>query len=93
MDSLAFAVYKAYQQKNGQEIQIPQLDAYNQTEFTFSGNIADYEDVSMCDVLDGTIDPRVFKDCIVLVGAYAPGLMDSFNVAVEKGMFILLLSS
>ena len=85
MDSLAFAVYKAYQQKNGQEIQIPRLDAYNQTEFTFSGNIADYENVSMCDVLDGTIDPRVFKDCIVLVGAYAPGLMDSFNVAVEKG--------
>ena len=85
LDSLAFAVYKAYQQKNGQEIQIPRLDAYNQTEFTFSGNIADYENVSMCDVLDGTIDPRVFKDCIVLVGAYAPGLMDSFNVAVEKG--------
>ena len=85
LDSLAFAVYKAYQQKNGQEIRLPKLDDYNQTEFTFSGNIADYEDVSLCDVLDGTIDPRVFKDCIVLVGAYAPGMMDSFNVAIEKG--------
>lgn len=85
MDSLAFAVYKLYQQKNGQDIAVPRLDSLNQTEFTFSGNIEDYEDVSLCDVLDGTIDPRVFRDCIVLVGAYAPGLMDSFNVAVEKG--------
>lgn len=85
MDSFAFAVYKAYQKQNGNEIQIPHLDALNQTEFTFSGNIEDYEDVSMCDVLEGNIDPRVFKDCIVLVGAYAPGLMDSFNVAIEKG--------
>ena len=85
MDSLAFACYKAYQNQNNASIEIPRLDALNQTEFTFSGNIEDYEDVSMCDVLEGNIDPRVFKDCIVLVGAYAPGLMDSFNVAIEKG--------
>ena len=45
----------------------------------------DYEDISMSDVLQGNIDPRVFKDCIVLVGAYAPGMMDSYNVAIEKG--------
>lgn len=85
MDSLAFACYKAYQNQNGAEIDIPRLDELNQTEFTFSGNIEDYEAVSMCDVLEGSVDSRVFKDCIVLVGAYAPGLMDSFNVAIEKG--------
>ena len=85
MDSLAYAVYKAYQNKNGKAIEIPRLDSLNQTEFTFSGNIEDYEDISMSDVLQGNIDPRVFKDCIVLVGAYAPGMMDSYNVAIEKG--------
>lgn len=85
MDSLAYAVYKAYQNKNGRAIETPRLDALNQTEFTFSGNIEDYEDISMSDVLQGNIDPRVFKDCIVLVGAYAPGMMDSYNVAIEKG--------
>ena len=85
MDSLAYAVYKAYQNKNGKAIETPQLDSLNQTEFTFSGNIEDYEDISMSDVLQGNIDPRVFKDCIVLVGAYAPGMMDSYNVAIEKG--------
>lgn len=85
MDSFAYAVYKAYQNKNGKAIETPRLDALNQTEFTFSGNIEDYEDISMSDVLQGNIDPRVFKDCIVLVGAYAPGMMDSYNVAIEKG--------
>ena len=85
MDSFAYAVYKAYQNKNGRAIETPRLDALNQTEFTFSGNIEDYEDISMSDVLQGNIDPRVFKDCIVLVGAYAPGMMDSYNVAIEKG--------
>lgn len=85
MDSFAYAVYKAYQNKNGRAIETPRLDSLNQTEFTFSGNIEDYEDISMSDVLQGNIDPRVFKDCIVLVGAYAPGMMDSYNVAIEKG--------
>ena len=85
MDSFAYAVYKAYQNKNGKAIETPRLDSLNQTEFTFSGNIEDYEDISMSDVLQGNIDPRVFKDCIVLVGAYAPGMMDSYNVAIEKG--------
>ena len=85
MDSFAYAVYKAYQNKNGKAIETPRLDSLNQTEFTFSGNIEDYEDISMSDVLQGNIDLRVFKDCIVLVGAYAPGMMDSYNVAIEKG--------
>lgn len=85
MDSFAYAVYKVYQNKNGRAIETPRLDSLNQTEFTFSGNIEDYEDISMSDVLQGNIDPRVFKDCIVLVGAYAPGMMDSYNVAIEKG--------
>lgn len=32
------------------------------------------------DVLDGKIDTRIFKDCIVLVGAYAAGMQDNFHV-------------
>ena len=44
-----------------------------------------YETLSLCDVLDGKIDSRIFRDTIVLVGAYAPGMQDSYNVAVQKG--------
>lgn len=87
LDSLAYATYKAYRSWQGpfDSLPTPVLDSSNQTEFTFSGRSGGYEAISLCDVLDGTIDSRVFKDCIVFVGAYAPGLQDSFNVAVQKG--------
>ena len=41
--------------------------------------------LSLCDVLEGRIDPAVFSGCVVFVGAYAPGLQDSFNAAVQRG--------
>lgn len=85
IDSLSYAVYRKYQEINGRELAIPKLDGYQQTEFTFAGNIGDYEAISMCDVIDGNVDARVFKNCVVFVGAYAPGLQDSFNVSVQKG--------
>ena len=46
----------------------------------FSGKPGDYEYISMADVLDGNIDPRVFADSIILVGAYNPNMQDNFNV-------------
>jgi len=53
--------------------------------FQYSGKPGDYEKVSLVDVLEGKVDTRAFKNCIVLVGAYAPGLQDSFHVAVKRG--------
>lgn len=82
--SLAYATYAAYQEKMGQECYQPNVYANHQFEFTYSGQSGEYENISLCDVLDGTIDPRVFKDCIVFVGAYAPGMQDSFHVAVQR---------
>lgn len=46
----------------------------------YSGRPGDYEYISMCDVLDGNIDPRIFDDSIVFVGAYDPEMQDDFNV-------------
>lgn len=85
LDSLALAIYKKHMENLGKPVVLPKLDHQNQTEFTFSGSIGRYEAISLVDVLDGTQDLRAFKDCIVLVGAYAPGLNDAFNVAVKKG--------
>lgn len=53
--------------------------------FLFSGEPGEYEKVSFCDVLEGRVDIRAFEDSIVLVGAYAPGMQDAYNVAVERG--------
>ena len=37
----------------------------------------------MADVLDGTVDARIFQDAIVLTGAYAVGMQDAYPPAVS----------
>lgn len=46
----------------------------------YSGKPGDYEYISLADVLDGKIDPRIFSDSVVFVGAYAPSMQDDFVV-------------
>ena len=55
-------------------------DKFGRSAINYSGKPGDYECVSLVDVLNGKIDPRVFKDSVVFVGAYAAGLQDSFEV-------------
>lgn len=78
-------IYNRYCSHTGRPLQIPQQVSGNAFGFTFSGKSGDYEVISLCDVLEGKIDARVFRDSIVLVGAYAPGMQDSYNVAVQRG--------
>lgn len=64
-------------------------DKYGKTLINYSGKPGDYEHISFVDVINGNIDPRVFKDSIILVGAYATGMQDNFNVpnGYSKQMF------
>jgi len=52
--------------------------------FKYSGEPEDYENVSLCDVLDGNVPAEAFDDCIVLVGAYAAGMQDAYFVPVDN---------
>lgn len=63
--SLAYATYAAYMEKMGEDCYQPKVYDNHEFEFDYSGRSGEYENVSLCDVLNGTIDPRVFKDCIV----------------------------
>ena len=56
------------------------VDGTGRTLINYSGKPGDYEYIPMSDVLEGRIDPRVFADSVVLVGAYDPGMQDDFNV-------------
>ena len=85
IDSLAVHIYKTYCNITGQEMKQPKLFAGNIFGFTFSGKSGAYEVISLCDVLNHKINAQVFADTIVLVGAYAPGMQDSYNVAIQKG--------
>lgn len=54
-------------------------------QFLYSGKPGEYEKVSLVEVLNGNVDLQTFKNAIVLVGAYAPGMQDAYHVAVKRG--------
>ncbi len=82
--SLSSQLYKIYQESQGKEAVFP--DTYgrnNRYYFTYSGKPGSYNVISMADVLDGTVDGKIFQDAIVLVGAYAVGMQDSYTPAIS----------
>lgn len=85
IDSLAVAAYRNYCAVYGIECRLPKMYNGNQFDFAFAGKSGAYETVSMCDVLNGKVDVRAFAGSVVLVGAYAPGMQDAYNVAIQKG--------
>ncbi|MBQ8317071.1 MAG: CHASE2 domain-containing protein [Lachnospiraceae bacterium] len=54
-----------------------------QVEIDMASKPGEFEAISMSDVLDGTIPVGYFNDCIVLIGVYEEGLMDSYRVPVD----------
>lgn len=80
--SFGSAVYEKYMEAVGKEAVYPTTK--DRMTFRYSGNPGEYENLSLIDVLDGTIPPEAFDGCIVLVGAYAAGLMDAYFVPVDR---------
>lgn len=83
--SLASQVYMNYQESRGEEAELPRLDENNQYLFAYSGKTGCYSTISMSDVLDGTVNPAIFADSIVFVGAYAVGMQDAYMPAISHG--------
>ena len=73
-------IYYAFCESQGTQPNDITTDKYGRTLINYSGKPGDYEYISMVDVLNGKIDMRAFKNSIVLVGAYAAGMQDNFNV-------------
>lgn len=78
--SFSNAIYRFYCDRQGITPNKIKTDKYGKTLINYSGKPNDYEYISMLDVLNGSIDSRTFGGSIVLVGAYAPGMLDNFNV-------------
>ena len=86
IDSLSYKAYEMYCNKNGIEVCDPNTTDDGLFGFTYSGKSRAYEVVSLCDVLDGNVDVRAFAGKLVMVGAYAPGMQDAYNVPNQKGI-------
>ena len=82
--SFAYQIYKKNVEAQGKQPE----DFDSIIQFQYSGGPGDYEKVSLLDVLgngENRVDVKTYKNSIVLVGAYAPGMQDSFHVAVDHG--------
>ncbi len=53
-------------------------------EIRYSGKPGETEVLSMARVLDGTVPASYFADSIVLVGAYAEGMLDAYQVPCDR---------
>lgn len=78
--SFAAQTYSAYCEFIGAEENTPALDNSGRMWISYAGEPSDYEHIPLCSLLDGSVDPKIFTDCIVIVGAYASGLQDQFSV-------------
>ncbi|MGN0373964.1 MAG: CHASE2 domain-containing protein [Butyrivibrio sp.] len=88
--SFAYTVYMEYMKTLNEEAVLPKTYGEgNLFYFTYSGKPGSYTVISMADVLDGKVDTRIFNDAVVLVGAYAVGMQDSYKPAVahDKEMY------
>lgn len=85
IDSLAVAIYKKDCEKQGVTPKLPGVFDQNKFGFTYTGKSGTYEVLSLVDVLEGKVPLQAFEGSIVLVGAYAPGMQDAYNVAVQRG--------
>ncbi|MCH5200133.1 MAG: adenylate/guanylate cyclase domain-containing protein [Oscillospiraceae bacterium] len=74
-------IYRMYCEAEGRQSLLPERSVIT---FRYSGGIGDYENVSFSDVINGNVPAEAFDDCIVLVGAYAAGMMDAYYVPVDR---------
>jgi len=83
---LATQTYIKYMESQGKTPALPNMNYENNiVPFKYACQTGGYSVISLCDVLDGTVNTAVFKNGIVYVGAYATGLMDSYAPAISHG--------
>lgn len=88
-DSFSYQIYKKYARKMGIEESLDQEIAMNeryQWYLPFKTVPNGYEEISIYSLLNGEVDASQFKDCIVMIGAYADGLQDSFLTAIDHAI-------
>ena len=82
--SFAWTIYESYQESRGEHPVFPETDDNGIYGFDYTAEPGMYELYSFSDVVAGRCDVRVFQDSIVLVGAYASGMMDQYMAPVAR---------
>lgn len=82
--NFAWKIYDEYRKAAGEQSREPK-QANGIYGFDYTAEPGMYEVYSFVDVVKGRCDPKVFQDSIVLVGAYAQGMMDQYMVPIARG--------
>lgn len=82
--NFAWTIYDEYRKAIGEQSREPR-HADGIYGFDYTAEPGMYEVYSYVDVIDGRYDPKVFQGSIVLVGAYAQGMMDQYMVPIARG--------
>jgi len=83
--SMAYTVAAAYAEYKGFEISEPPTNDRGQFYVSFTGGPADfYDGISLSELINGEIPPEYFKDKIVFIGPYAPGLQDAYFTPIDR---------
>lgn len=83
--SFSFQLYEKYCRSQGiKEPNRPFMNERNQWYIPFSGKPGAYNDgYSVIDLLTGELDLGILSNSIVLIGPYAPGLMDYVTTSID----------
>lgn len=82
--NFAWKIYDEYRKVTGEQSREPnQVNSIYGFDYTAEPGM--YEVYSYVDVVEGRCDPKVFQGSIVLVGAYAQGMMDQYMVPIARG--------
>lgn len=86
IDSLAYVIYRKYCELSGIKQDEPKLYGNGKFYFKYSADGDGYQTISMADVLNNPENyAKLMAGDVVMVGAYAPGMQDSYGVAVDHG--------
>ncbi len=83
--SFAYEVYARYMAQQNLVARKPAVDENGVFGIRYIAAPESYEVYAWNDVVNGVYDPRIFKDAVVLVGAYMPGMQDGFFVPIARG--------
>lgn len=84
-NSFAYEIAKLYAEKENLELKLPDSSSSQMLNIAYKGNPGDYySGLSFEKVLSGEIPSSYFKDAIVLIGPYAPGMLDEYSTSVDR---------
>lgn len=86
VNSFSYELYKAYAKEHGLPENLENIIPMNhryQWYVPFLAAPGSYEEYSLSSLFTGELTGADFKDCIVLVGAYAEGFQDSFITSID----------